>query len=176
MRRRNSGFTLLELMTVILIVCILILVLFQSLGDFRARADFSRCMTNLRSLYVGASNYLQEQGHWPQIDPRLSIGGGKEYAEQWIAALAKHGITREVWVCPTTQRMMKFPELDKRENMRIDYMATPFDDKPRRPYQWSTQPWFAEKGSSHPGGNLVIFSDGQAMSLKDAVRRTYIPP
>jgi prepilin-type N-terminal cleavage/methylation domain-containing protein len=174
MRHMRGAFTLLELLTAIFIAAILMLMLAQSLGGFQNRADFSLCVTNLRSIYVAASAYIQEQGHWPQINPKLIVNGGTQYADQWYDALKKFGIARKVWVCPTVQRQLKSPDLDRSQNYRTDYISTPFDDKPLTPYRWSNQPWFIEKSSSHPGGNLMIFSDGQAMPMKDALRRA--PP
>jgi hypothetical protein len=56
-------------------------------------------------------------------------------------------------------------------NIRVDYYATPFDASPRTPYRWSTQPWFIEKGSPHPGGNLIIYEDGAVLTLVQAAQR-----
>ena len=38
------------------------------------------------------------------------------------------------------------------------------------------QPWFIEKSGSHAGGNLVLYSDGQCLPLKEAIRRTPAMP
>lgn len=172
--RGGAAFTLLELLTAILIAAILMLMLAQSMGGFQGRADLSLCITNLRSLYVGASASLQEQGEWPQIDPRSMLGGSSVYATQWHDALKKYGISPQIWICPTVQRQLGFPDVTKSEHRRTDYIATPFDTRPNTPYLWPNQPWFVEKAACHPGGNLMIFADGQAMPMKEALRRS--PP
>lgn len=174
---RNSargGFSLLEVMTVLVIILILAVMLLQASTGWRAKADQARCIENLKSLYVGATNYILEQGHWPQISTDLIADGGAPYAQAWREALAPYGISRQTWLCPTIQQSLGQPDVEMPSKARTDYLATPFDDKANTPYRWSTQPWFIEKGASHPGGNLMIFEDAQVMTIQQAVRR--IPP
>jgi hypothetical protein len=61
---------------------------------------------------------------------------------------------------------MQNPDYLKPENARVDYVATPFDDKPTTPDQWPRQPWFAEVGDVHGHGKLIIFTDGGITDLK----------
>ena len=63
------------------------------------------------------------------------------------------------------------PDMSIPANIRVDYFASPFDNKPRTPYRWSNQPWFIEKGSPHPGGNLIIYEDGSTLTLVQAAQR-----
>lgn len=161
-------------MTAIVIIGILAVLLIGATDSWRARAEKAKCLTNLSGLYVGASSYIQEQGSWPQVDPHLVVGQGNVYAMQWFKALQPYGISRAVWVCPTIQRGLNYPDLTDSNLARADYLATPFDTGARTPYKWSTQPWFIEKTSSHPGGNLMIFADGLTLTLIDAARR--MPP
>jgi hypothetical protein len=58
------------------------------------------------------------------------------------------------------------PDLSDPNNVRIDYAATTFDDKPLTPHQWPKQPWFAEGGDVHGHGNLIIFTDGSISDLR----------
>jgi hypothetical protein len=51
------------------------------------------------------------------------------------------------------------PDYMKAENVRVDYYATPFDDKPSSPHQWPRQLWFAETADVHGHGNLMIFCE-----------------
>jgi len=74
------------------------------------------------------------------------------YASSWIAALSPFGPTQKTWVCPTIQSLMLNPDLTKPENVRVDYLASAFDDKPMTPHQWPRQPWFAEAGDVHGMG------------------------
>ena len=138
-------------------------------SDMRTRAEKIKCMANLRNLYAGAEAYRQDQAHWPQVDPALLKDGGMPYYQQWIAALQPYGIGISNWLCPTNQRLLNNPDMSDPKNLRIDYLATPFDDKTMTPHLWPRQPWFIERGAVHEGGNLIIFTNGQIESLQDTL-------
>lgn len=168
---QREAFTLLELLCVIAIIFILAVIVLQANTGWKERADQSRCLSNLKSLYIGASSYIQQQGHWPQIDPRLCVANQSEYARQWLEALAPYGIGQASWVCPTVQHNLGNPDMTKAENRRVDYISTPFDERPNTPYIWDSQPWFIEKAASHPGGNLLIFETGQTKTISEVTHR-----
>ena len=178
MRARTTGFreafTLLELMTCVVIILILSTMLIGTFQKMRSRAETASCEQNLKSLYVGASAFIQDQGHWPQVDPKLLAGGETEYALAWIAALEPYKISRQSWLCPTVQRELGNPDFNAADKTRIDYIASPFDAEPRSPYKWSTQPWFIERAGGHEGGNRIIFPDGKIVPLEE-VKRTLAP-
>jgi len=132
----------------------------------RARAQRVQCTANLRSLYVAANLYVQQNGSWPQITMGDSDTADQEYAAAWIAALAPFGPSQQSWICPTIQGLLGNPDLSNSQNVRIDYIPMPFDNKPITPYQWPRQPWFAENGDVHGNGNLIIFTDGSISDLK----------
>lgn len=165
----TRAFTVLELLTVVVVISILAVMLFPIIGSLRERGEKVKCISNLRSLHIAANTYIQAKGNWPQIGSALMATDNKEYARLWIAALAPFGITEQVWVCPTVQRLSGAPDLKDPQHRRVDYIATPFDDKQFTPFKWAAQPWFAERGS-HGDGNLVIFADGSVKSLGDIVR------
>jgi prepilin-type N-terminal cleavage/methylation domain-containing protein len=167
--QRSAAFTLMELMTVVVIIGILAAMVFGVVSDVQYRADRSTCIGNLKALYTGSAVYIQEQGHWPQIDPQLLVGNDKAYASAWIDALSPCGVAKINWICPSVQRLMHNPDITKPNNLRVDYMATPFDEKSITPYLWPKQPWFVERGSVHGGGNLLIWTNGQVVSLKEAM-------
>jgi type II secretory pathway pseudopilin PulG len=152
---------------VIVIVAILSLLLLPVISQMRARAQRVQCMANLRSLYTGAELFIQQNGSWPQI--RMSAAESdtdeEDYARAWIAALTPFGPTQQTWICPTIQGLLQNPDLTKPENVRLDYVASSFDDKPTTPHQWPRQPWFAEVGDVHGNGNLIIFTDGSISDL-----------
>lgn len=160
-----------EMMTVIVIIGILATMVFGIMADVQYRADRAGCVANLKTLYTGAAIYLQQQGQWPQIDPKLISGGSTAYASGWIDALSTCGVARNNWICPSVQRLLHNPDFTQPDNIRVDYIATPFDTKEMTPYLWPKQPWFVEKGSVHGGGgNLIIWANGQIVSLKEAMQ------
>jgi prepilin-type N-terminal cleavage/methylation domain-containing protein len=168
-RRSRAGFTLLELFTVVVIISILAVLLLPAIGLYRGRSERLGCVTNLKSLYVAASSYTTDNQHWPQIP--LTKSGSREQAVAWHGTLQRYGIGWESWLCPSIQRQAGQPDMTKPEKQRIDYFATPFDDKPRTPWRWLTQPWFIERGDMHGNGNLIIFCDGTIEELYSVGRR-----
>ncbi len=165
--------TLLELLTVIVVIAILAAMLLPAFANMASRMDRAKCTMNLRSLYIGTEFYLQDRKQWPQIDPKLS--GNKdsdEYARQWMTALGPYKISKESWHCPTVQKIMLGDQVgDKTPKERIDYFPTPFDDKEITPHRWAEQPWFIERGAMHGDGNLMIFPDGSIKTLGEYVAK-----
>ena len=164
------GFTILELAFVILIIAILLTMLVAISDSVRARAEKASCMANLRGLYSGASSYVTDQGHWPQINPLLVRDESKQYARLWIDSLSPYGFSQVNWICPSQQRALGSPDLTEKNYARVDYNATPFDDRPYTAYLWPTQPWFVEHAAAHDGGPLLIYTNGQVVTLSQALR------
>jgi len=163
----RAAFTLLELLTVIVVIGILATLTIQVISTLRARAQRTQCTSNLRNLYIGANLFVQQNGSWPQIRlAGMDETALRNYANAWIAALQPFGITRTTWICPTMQERLQNPDYSTAEEARADYFATPFDDKPMSPHQWPRQPWFVESGDVHGNGNLIVFTDGSISDLK----------
>jgi type II secretory pathway pseudopilin PulG len=162
-------------LVVIVVMAILASLLIPVISIMRARAQRVQCMANLRSLYVAAESYLQQNGTWPQIGDDDSDTAEQDYATAWIAALAPFGPSQKTWVCPTIQERLKNPDLSKPENMRVDYIATTFDDKPTTPHEWPRQPWFIETADVHGNGNLIMFTDGSISDLKTVMKKASPP-
>ncbi len=169
----QRAFTLLELLTVVVIIGILATMLLPAFRMLLGRAERQNCVSNLKSLYTAASSYVQDQGHWPQIETK-DIQRPR-YALAWIAAFKPYGIAEENWLCPTVQRQLRNPDIRKPDNARVDYLATPFDSGPRTPFKWPTHPWFVERGDVHGDGQMVIFTNSEVKSLKDIFRNPAQP-
>lgn len=163
-RGKRGGFTVLELMTVIVIISILAVIVYGGVGYLRGRARRGQCMANLRQLHVAAELYREQHGTWPQIR-RKDYPDPKDYANAWIDTFSPFNIPRSTWICPSVQEMLQSPSYATPEEARIDYVAMPFDDKPMTPHQWARQPWFVEVGNVHGSGNLMIFPDGSISDL-----------
>lgn len=163
-QRAKVAFTLLEVLTVVIVLLISATLLIPVISGLRSRAQRVQCMANLRSLYVAAESYLQQNESWPQIPVSDSE---EDHARAWIAALAPFGPTQKTWICPTIQGLQGNPDLSDPSNVRLDYFAMPFDDKPQTPHRWPDRPWFVELGDVHGNGNLIIFTDGSIKALKE---------
>lgn len=166
---RSAGVTLLELLTVIVVISILAVMLTPGISHMIERMDRSRCTSNLRDLYLAAELYIQDHHQWPQISTEtIEAQDSDQYARDWMAALAPYKVTDATWHCPTIQKAeAQNSQLGPPTLKRIDYFATPFDDKEITPRRWSTQPWFIERGAVHGCANLIIFTDGSIKSLDD---------
>lgn len=168
----RAAFSLLELATALVVIAILVAIAMPVISRLRARAQRVQCMANLKSLYIAAEQYVQDNSEWPQIvlgtddDPDSS-----EYARDWIAALAPYKVEKKSWICPTIQNLMGNPDYVTTGKERIDYVASVFDDKAETPHRWPGQPWFAEVGDVHGNGNLIIFTDGSIRDLKTVAAR-----
>lgn len=168
-RRRFGAFTLLELLIVVVIIGILGTLLMPVYAGMRARAQRVQCVANLHNLYLAADLFLQRNGSWPQITPSTSETGTQDFANAWIDALAPFGPTRQTWICPAVQEILRNPDYLQPQDARLDYYPMSFDDKPTSPHQWPRQPWFVETANVHGNGNLIIFTDGSVGETNDLI-------
>ncbi len=169
-RLRLRGFTLIELLVVIGIIAVLSALAFPVLSSLRARAQRVQCTSNLKTLSVGANLFVQQNGSWPQIPSSSPDAPPVDFANAWIAALAPFSVPPGSWICPTIQQSLGTPDYSTPAAARIDYIPTPFDDKPTTPHEWPRQPWFIETGDVHGNGNLIIFTDGSISDLNTAAQ------
>ena len=165
----RRAFTLLELMTALVIIGILVVVLSPSITYLRARAQKVACIANLRSLHVATGNYIHDNHHWPQI--ALAPPGDPEHAKGWINALEPYGLGRNNWVCPAIQQALGSPDLSLPENARVDYYGTTFNSQEQSPFKYPKQPWFIETADMHGNGQEILFPDGHIEEAADIVRQ-----
>lgn len=100
MNKRRSGFTLTEIMTVVLIVGILLALAVPSFGAYRKRAQANACRVNMRSIVSAVEEARMER------DSSLSdeTSGWERSASFEVDAesfLVANGYLSEVPVCPT---------------------------------------------------------------------------
>ena len=164
----RTGFTLLELLIVVVIIGIVATLLIPVYSQLRARAQKVQCIANLHSLYVAADVYVQQQRHWPQLFLK-DYASIDDYANAWITTLAPYGPDRKTWICPTIQDSLRDPDYTQPHQARLDYVSTAFDDKQTSPHQWRSQPWFVETGNVHGNGNLLILTDGSIAEMNDVL-------
>ena len=163
LRAFRNGFTLLELLTVIVIISILSLLGSAVFMGWEGKAARAACQSNLRVLYTGAPAYLTDNEVWPQI-PTTDIHD-PQYAIAWVKVFQPYGVAPKNWICPAVQKALG--NMDYNQYPRVDYFAMPFGDKPRAAFLYPTQPWFVERADIHGDGNLVIFTNGSTGSVQE---------
>lgn len=65
MRLHKSGFTLLEILTVVAIIALLVALILPVLNSARAKARDSSCITNLHQVYITWRNYVEDYLDYP---------------------------------------------------------------------------------------------------------------
>ncbi len=170
--REPFAFSLVEIVVIIVIVLILAALTFPVVSSLRARAQRIQCTANLKNLYVATDLYLQQNERWPQIEINDDDEDSSpiDFGNEWIAALEPFGVSQKTWICPTIHDLVGKPDYADSENIRVDYVATPFDDKPTTPHEWPRQPWFIETGNVHGNGNLIVFTDGSVSDFNTVLK------
>jgi len=157
-------------LVIILILATLLLPVLSSMRPSGLKPEL-QCMANLHSLYAAAESFVQQNGSWPQIsmaddsDPTDQV-----YASSWIAALSPFGPTQKTWVLSHHPIVDANPDLTKPENVRVDYLASAFDDKPMNPHQWPRQPGSLKRRCAREW-DLIIFTDGSISDLNTIAHR-----
>lgn len=172
----DRGWTLLEMMMVIVILAVLVVLSFSLGSQFQIRASDAGCKANLRTLHAGLSAYLQDNGMvWPQAPAEIlddqSEDSDKE-AEWWFTTLKDYDVPKKTWLCPGDNDRAK---IVASEDIHVStYTITQFDEVPNTAYRWK-QPWVIEDGDMHGQGRgpNMIFPDGsiaKGLSLTPAER------
>src|SRR4051812_5773745 len=120
-QHRQQAFTLIELVTVIVVMSILALLVFATVSAIKAKAERSKCVNNLQGLYAAATSYLTDHESWPQISS-MDLES-PAFASSWIAAYKPYQIGTANWICATVQKAIGDPP-DDPANPRIDYLPT----------------------------------------------------
>jgi prepilin-type N-terminal cleavage/methylation domain-containing protein len=159
--RREKGFTLLEILVVLLIVAILSLLIIPNYSRIVAAAQEVICASHMRSIRVALGNYLQDHGNvWPQPEPGLE---GAPLQKFWFATLQPYGISEKTWQCPTIRHALR--EEGQTGDFGMHYVPTQFNATPNIANRWTTQPWLIEAANAHGKGPLICFPDGTVKSM-----------
>jgi prepilin-type N-terminal cleavage/methylation domain-containing protein len=172
----RSGFTLIDLVCVIVIIGVIASISVGAFDSLKNRARRLNCVSNLKSLYGAAAAHLSDKGQWPQVSARLINQSPGEYTSRWLDALSPYGITLKQLTCPAAAASRRNRESDNPAKPDfVDYIATPFGKGADTPFRYLTQPWFAETTGSHGKANLLILGNGEVQELSEIIRSLTSP-
>lgn len=101
--RQKLGFTLTELLVVVLVVAVLAALFFPVLAGARERAQQTFCLSNLKQIGIAGLIYLEDRGGtfpynmpgYPAYQPAVPVG--------WCDALTNYGVIPSLLLCPSTR-------------------------------------------------------------------------
>lgn len=105
--KSHSGFTLIEILIVIVIIALLGVIISPMLGKMIDRAQSIRCMKNLQQIGIAVSNYgTENNGKIPKIEPYPDqpIYEPEDEAKGMFETLEDYGITKVTLACPSDQK------------------------------------------------------------------------
>lgn len=159
----KRGFTLLEMLIVIMMMATLATLFFPLYGYLRDKARDAACISNLRILQVAAATYLLDHdGVWPQQPEELMQDETEEKMwKWWNEEFKEYGVSKRHWICPA-EVVSQTQEHSDSDEFYGSYIPTGFEATPNIAFYWSSQPWFIERGNFHGRnhGPNVAMPDG----------------
>ncbi|MGB7157179.1 MAG: prepilin-type N-terminal cleavage/methylation domain-containing protein [Tepidisphaeraceae bacterium] len=97
----RAGFTLTELLVVIGLIALLVALLMPALGQARAAARATGCLSNLRQMGTAWQMYLAEnRGHLPYWVRRMPFTPDTAWRGYWPGILEAYKVRGEALLCP----------------------------------------------------------------------------
>jgi len=108
LRRTGQGFTLIELLVVVAIIALLAAILFPVFSRAREQARKASCQSNLKQIGLALVMYTQD---YDESYPAQNMGYLRSdgYGAHWYDALQPYAKSYQVWVCPTSGYLTKYP-------------------------------------------------------------------
>ena len=169
---RSAGFTLVELLVVLVVISLLFALVMVGTMTSRNKARQATCQSNLRQIGIALRMYMEDHGGFP---PPYPCGMGDTlHCENYVAAVAPYlQRTREVWFCPADPYVGQDTLPDE---WGVDHRFTSYEllgayeDRGRL---WLPTPnWLGRDGydQAHSGGSNVLFWDGRVRWLTPQAR------
>ena len=101
--KSSEGFTLVELLAVIVIMSLMASLLTPSLQSVRAKSESTACLSNLKQIGTAVWLWIPEnENRYPQIenDPSHPLYDPVDQAKTLIETLGPYGLTTNVLACP----------------------------------------------------------------------------
>jgi hypothetical protein len=112
-RTHGGGFTLTELLVVIGLVALLISLLMPALGQARAAARTTGCLSNLRQMGVAWTMYLAEnRGHLPEHINHTPLTPDVAWRGYWLGILEHYNVRGDALLCPTAFDPIPFKQVN----------------------------------------------------------------
>lgn len=131
------------------------------------RVSRVKCASNMRSLHVSFSSYIQDHDMWPPAPPNEDAAMDQS-EKWWLKIMSPYVDTPKVWLCPILEKS----KLTSPSGaiLQMHYIPTQFDGTKMGPFRWPKQPWLVEMANAHNDGALILFPDGSVRSLKQVLQ------
>lgn len=111
--RTRRGFTLTELLVVMGLVALLISLLMPALGQARAAAETTGCLSNLRQMGTAWTMYLAEnRGHLPEHVWHTPLTPDVAWRGYWLGILENYNVRGDALLCPTAMEPIPFKQIN----------------------------------------------------------------
>jgi hypothetical protein len=112
-RRRAWAFTLTELLVVIGLIALLVSLLMPALGQARAAARTTGCLSNLRQMGTAWTMYLAEnRGHLPEYVWSTPISPDVGWRAYWPGILEEYNVGGDALLCPAADEPIPFKQIN----------------------------------------------------------------
>ena len=111
--RRNSGFTLTEILIVLGIVVVLSALLFSAFNSVKNKAQMSTCASNLHQIYLALAQYSSDNnGGLPAYPSQVKYAARSgtaattctEQSRELVDSLSPYARAKAIWRCPSDGR------------------------------------------------------------------------
>lgn len=108
------AFTLTELLVVIGLIALLVSLLMPALGQARAAARSTGCLSNLRQMGTAWTMYLTEnRGHLPEYMWQAPLTPDVTWRGYWMGILDTYNVRDDAILCPAANEPIPFKGLNK---------------------------------------------------------------